>query len=355
MAMSRLWEALGVKPSAVLGHSSGEYAALHASGTMSASDVLYLVGTQATLLTQKFSKGTHVMLSVRESIPVLRARFGSNLPEIACINTPNDTVLSGPAETVAPLIEALTASRVKYTLLNVPYAFHSAQIEPILSDFATKSRGVTFRDPSIAYISPYLGDVISDVSAFRSDYLSQACRGTVDFVGAVEAATKSNIIDSSTIWIEIGPHPVCSAMLKSILSLDTSALPTTSTRREPWSVLTSTLATLYETGIDINWSAYHFDFKAFAKVLEPPSYAWDAKNHWIQYKNNFCLTKGDAPVQQLQPSVLQSAFHTTASAQRVVREADGFIEVESDLAAPKLSGVVQGHKVNDTMLCPSVS
>jgi len=37
--------------------------------------------------------------------------------------------------------------------------------------------------------------------------------------------------------------------------------------------LTSTLATLYETGIDINWSAYHFDFKAFAKVLELPSYA----------------------------------------------------------------------------------
>ena len=54
MALVRLWRAWGVNPCAVVGHSLGQYAALHAAGVISDADVIYLVGRRALLLQEKF-------------------------------------------------------------------------------------------------------------------------------------------------------------------------------------------------------------------------------------------------------------------------------------------------------------
>ena len=43
MALTRLWATWGIKPSVVIGHSLGEYAALEAAGVLSVSDTIYLV------------------------------------------------------------------------------------------------------------------------------------------------------------------------------------------------------------------------------------------------------------------------------------------------------------------------
>lgn len=50
MALARLWISWGVTPSAVTGHSLGEYAALHVAGVLSASDAIFLTGTRAQML-----------------------------------------------------------------------------------------------------------------------------------------------------------------------------------------------------------------------------------------------------------------------------------------------------------------
>lgn len=49
IALSRFWSLLGIKPSAVVGHSLGEYAALVVAGVLSAADALFLVGRRAQL------------------------------------------------------------------------------------------------------------------------------------------------------------------------------------------------------------------------------------------------------------------------------------------------------------------
>lgn len=59
IALAALWRTeAGVEPSMVMGHSLGEYAALHVAGVLSLTDVLYLVGNRARLLSELCEPGS---------------------------------------------------------------------------------------------------------------------------------------------------------------------------------------------------------------------------------------------------------------------------------------------------------
>src|SRR5438132_4940305 len=49
-AMSRLWQALGITPDAIVGHSMGEYVAACLAGVLSLDDALRLVASRARLV-----------------------------------------------------------------------------------------------------------------------------------------------------------------------------------------------------------------------------------------------------------------------------------------------------------------
>ena len=95
IALAKYWASLGVKPSAVIGHSLGEYAALHIAGVVSASDTIFLVGRRARLLEDSCTMNTHLMLAVRGTLSEIRSNVPENSYEVACINGERDIVLSG--------------------------------------------------------------------------------------------------------------------------------------------------------------------------------------------------------------------------------------------------------------------
>lgn len=47
IGLANFWRRLGIEPALVMGHSLGEYAALHVAGVLSLADALYLVGSRA--------------------------------------------------------------------------------------------------------------------------------------------------------------------------------------------------------------------------------------------------------------------------------------------------------------------
>lgn len=354
MALARLWISWGVSPSAVIGHSLGEYAALHVAGVLSASDVIYLTGTRAQMLEESCSASTHTMLAVQSSLSAITPHLVGTSCEVACINGPNETVISGVLVEIDALSALLTTLGLRSIKLDVPFAFHSAQVEPILRAFESTAQGAVFEKPSIPFISPLLKDAVSDSGVLTPSYLSQACRKTVNFLGGIEMARAAGVVNEKTLWVEIGAHPVCSGMLKSILGSQTVALASLRRNGDTWRTLAESIASLHRAGIDINWNEYHRDFESSQEVLKLPTYNWDSKNHWIQYNNNFCLTKGDSvtPVNEASPL-------STTSVQRVVDQSIGTekstVVIESNLSDPTLARVVQGHKVNGAALCPSVS
>lgn len=371
MALSRLWVSWGVLPSSTIGHSLGEYAALFAAGVLTASDTIYLVGIRAQLLSSYCTKATHSMLAVKAPLDAITPLLVGSSCDIACMNQPTNNVISGTNQEINRLTEELRSRGHECVRLGIPYAFHSAQVDAILEKFEAAATMIRFSAPLIPYMSPLLGRIVSDASVLGPAYLSRACRSVVNFQGALEGARKSGVVDQRTLWLEIGSHPACSNMIKGTLGSQTVALPSLRKGTDTWKVLTGTLESLYLSGIEIQWSEYHRDFPSSHKVLELPRYSWDLKNYWIQYKNNFCLTKGDDPPPEQRllatgdlkpapvPAVVPAPVFVSPSVQRVLEEHNAedvsTLLIESDIHDPRLAPAIQGHKVNGAALCPSVS
>ncbi|KAI1500862.1 polyketide synthase [Biscogniauxia marginata] len=360
MALAKLWYSWGIQPSAVLGHSLGEYAALHVSGVLSASDTIYLVGARAQLLVDKCTAGTHAMLAVQGSVETVKEALGPRreTTNVACINGPRETVLSGPSTGVAEIAELLGRAGFKCTQLKVPFAFHSAQVEPILDDFEKLSRSVRFHEPKIPVISPLLGKLVEG-EPIDPAYLRSHAREAVNFLGGLVSAQKSGIIDEKTVWLEVGPHPVCANMVKAAFGVATIATPSLRRNEPTYKTLSSTLCTLHSAGLNIDWNEYHRDFDASVRLLDVPTYSFDLKNYWLQYTGDWSLTKNRGALAATQAKAIEApkAKLSTTTVQNITKEeVKGdivILETESEMTEENLRKVCSGHLVNGTALCPS--
>ena len=351
IALCRLWAAWGVKPDVVIGHSLGEYAALYAAGVLSLTDTIFLVGERARLLEDHCEAGTHAMLAVKSSLSALSDFLRNGSIEVACINGPSEIVLSGPTLEIESAKDTLNDRGIKSTKLSTPYAFHSSQVTAILEKFELVASSITFKQSVIPLLSPLLGRPLIEENIDPS-YLSRHARETVNFSEALKAGLDAGLVGTDTMFVEIGPHPVTTNFAKATLGQSLASSPSLRRNEPAWSCLASTCSLLHNKGIDIDWNEYHRDFASAHELLELPAYGFALKNYWIEYKNNWCLTKGD----KSEPAVAVPTLSTT-SVQKVVQEEysgdTGLLIAESDISRPDLFECISGHQVNDAMFCPS--
>lgn len=356
IALARLWAAWGIVPSIVLGHSLGEYAALTVAGVLSVSDAIFLTSHRARLLEKFCEAGTHVMLAVKASVFTIGDALGGRDYEIACINGPQDTVLSGSVAEIDALAKTLSEKGLKATKLEVPFAFHSAQVDPILDSYEKVANAIVFVKPTVPVISPLLGEAITE-KPIDAHYLCRHAREKVNFLAGLEAAKHAQLINEKTVWLEVGPHPVCSAMVKSTFGTDTLTIPTLRKNEDSWKTIAGSLCALYEKGLNVDWNEYHRDFSSCHSLLRLPAYSFDNKNYWLNYTNNWCLTKGNEDSATGAVVERKSQLSTT-SVQRIVKQDvqknTATVVVESELSHPDLHTAMSGHQVNGASLCPSV-
>ena len=367
IAVAKYWDSLGVKPNVVIGHSLGEYAALHVAGVLSASDTIFLVGHRARMLEQQCKVGSHKMVAVRASLAQIQKSAGDKSYEIACINGPKDTVLSGPVADMDAIILVLEADGCKCFSLDVAFAFHSAQTDPILDEFeAIANSGVLFQAPHLPIISPLLSKVIFDEKSLNANYMRRATRETVNFLSALEMAHQIGTIDDETAWIEIGPHPVCMGFVKSSLSPVNVAVPSLRREDDNWMTMAQSLATLHCAGVQVSWNEFHRPFEMGLRLLDLPTYAWNDKTYWIQYNGDWALTKGNTfydaekglKKAQIAPPMPKSSL-STSTVQQIIEESfngiAGTVVMQSDLMQADFCAAAWGHKMNGCGVVTSVS
>ena len=355
MALARLWISWGISPSTVIGHSLGEYAALNVAGVLSISDTIYLVGRRAELIEKHCTAGTHSLLAAATSVTSTCQVLGADRPNIACINGPRETVISGPTGNLMSYSKTLKAAGIKSVLLPCAFAFHSAQVTTILEPFVESASSVSFANPTIPVISPLLQEVVTGGDVLGPEYLARHARETVDFLGGVVAGRREGLVDQNMIWVEIGPMPICSAFIKSSLGTETVTVPSLHKKEDPWRTVSSGLSLLHCKGLQIDWDEVHSEYESSHAVLSLPSYTFENKNYWLGYHNNWCLTKGEAmeaPTEKRRDGRL-----STSSVQKLTKQDYGekitFV-AESDLSDPDLNGAIFGHLVNGSALCPAV-
>ncbi|KAI9792875.1 MAG: Type I Iterative PKS [Piccolia ochrophora] len=355
IAIAKFWGSLGVKPSAVIGHSLGEYAALHVAGVLSAADTIFLAGQRAKCLEQACEIGSHVMMAVRGTLSEIKENAGNKPFEVACINGEKDIVLSGTREQMNSVAESLKEKGHKCHKLDIPYAFHSAQVEPMLDAFETIAKGVNFKTPNVPVLSPLLGKVIFDGKTINATYMRRATRETVNFIGAIEAGKKITTIDEKTLWIEAGPHPVCCGFVRNAIPNVSVAVPTLKKNEDNWTTLAQSLSALHCSGVNIDWNELNQPFEKAHTLLDLPTYAWNDKNFWIQYNGDWALTKGNSSGEpkvtaaHVQPTPKSNL--RTSTVQQVIEESftdtTGRVVMQSDLMHPEFLAAANGHCMNN--------
>ena len=360
VALASLWRSWGIAPSAVIGHSLGEYAALCVAGVLSVSDMLFLVGKRAELMEKRCIANSYAMLAVQsDSEHIQQIISAEKIPscEIACFNGPSNTVVSGMRKDVDLLAERLDGMGVKKTLLELPFAFHSVQMDPILEDIRAIALNVEFLKPTVPIASTLLGSLVREEGVITADYLSRQARQPVRFQQALCSLRSECIAGDETLWIEIGVHPLCHSMVRSTLGMSPTKAITTLRRDEDcWSTISKSISNIFNSGAKVMWTEYHRDFRGALKLLELPSYAFELKNYWIQHEGDWSLRKGDTPIVNSTSALPPQTFSTTCLQQvesEIIARDSAAVVFSSRLAEPNLNTAVRGHLVNNIGLCPS--
>jgi iron transport multicopper oxidase len=353
IALLNTWKSWGIEPDIVMGHSLGEYVALCAAGVLSVYDVLYLIGSRGQLMQSNCAPYTHSMLAIESSCNIVEKVLESEEFSdctISCINSQCSTVVSGSLEKLKALRSKFEGTRT--SMLNLPYAFHSAQVDPVLDEFRLVSAGVRFNKPRIPVISTLLGLAVEKEGVFGADYLARQTREPVDFLRGVKAC-KQKAMGPRSVWLEVGPAPVCLGLMRSTVATSVDhMIPTLKPNTNSWTTVSKAVSQLYTTGANIQWASYHKDCIQSLHLLRMPTYAFDTKKYWIPYEGDWALMTRDYP----KTNGLLSNFSTTCL-QRIDEEVheqhSSSITFSSDMAEPGLFGMIQGHLVHGFGLCPS--
>jgi pimeloyl-ACP methyl ester carboxylesterase len=89
-ALCGLWRAWGVEPSAVLGHSVGEYAAACAAGVFELEDALVLIAERGRLMESSHQEGAMVAVFADEALVAQALEPHGEQVAIAAINAPGN-------------------------------------------------------------------------------------------------------------------------------------------------------------------------------------------------------------------------------------------------------------------------
>ncbi|WP_280316329.1 type I polyketide synthase, partial [Nocardia wallacei] len=270
VALFRLLESWGATPDAVVGHSVGEIVAAHVAGVLSLADAARVVAERGRLM--QSLPGGGAMIAVRASEDAVRPRLLDGT-EIAAVNGPRSVVVSGNAEAVEAVAATLAATGCRTKRLTVSHAFHSASMDPILSDFAAAVAGISPAAPRIPVISNRTGAPGGDDYGSAA-YWVRHVRDAVRFGDGIATLRDQG----ARRFVEIGPHSGLTAAVADIVD-DAAVIATLPTPGGEPAAVVAGLGRLFEAGHDVDWPKF-FEGTG-ARRVTVPTYAFQRENYWL--------------------------------------------------------------------------
>ncbi|MDX3110282.1 type I polyketide synthase, partial [Nonomuraea angiospora] len=132
VALAELWESVGVRPTAVVGHSQGEVAAACVAGVLSLADAVRVVVLRSRLFAAELW-GRGAIAAVGLPAEVVRERIaslGAGL-EVSADNGPASCAVAGPTQALEELVERLRGEGVRARVIATTVASHSQMVEPL--------------------------------------------------------------------------------------------------------------------------------------------------------------------------------------------------------------------------------
>jgi acyl transferase domain-containing protein len=277
VSLAAVWEAAGVVPDAVVGHSQGEIAAACVAGILSLEDAARVVALRSRALGVLAGRGG--MLAVAEPAAVTAGRLGGwpGLLSVAAVNGPADTVVSGQPEALAELAETCGRAGVRTRVLPVDYASHSPQVEEIREEVLAGLAGICPGTGRVPMVSAMTGELLDGPGA-DPEYWYASLRAPVEFDRAVRVLTGAG----HRVFVEVSAHPVLAGSVEQILegtaAAGDGAVVTGTLRRGDGGParFSLSLAQAHVHGTGVNWAAV----LGQGAVVELPTYAFQRQRFW---------------------------------------------------------------------------
>ncbi|PGH11972.1 hypothetical protein AJ79_04559 [Helicocarpus griseus UAMH5409] len=298
IALVDLLYSVGIKPDAVLGHSSGEIAAAYASGALSQREAL-LVAYHRGLLVNITRKGAMLAVNLGEDETAKYiSQLKSGTAVLACSNSPESTTVSGDESAIAELEKLLHVVSVFYRRLKVSTAYHSHHVKAVAKTYqgALKELSNSLTRDSVKFISSVTAQEMN--VGFGPKYWVRNLVSKVRFCDALKycsttlSKASSTTLASPTItFVEVGPHNVLSGPIRqTMLKLDSPTSPAFRSfsallrNRNALSTFMDLACALFENGCPVDLKSVNLLINPHQKrkVLgDLPPYAWDhSDKYW---------------------------------------------------------------------------
>ncbi|GAA3440284.1 hypothetical protein GCM10018954_099070 [Kutzneria kofuensis] len=244
VSLAAVWESVGVRPDAVIGHSQGEIAAACVAGALSLADAAKIVSLRSRVIAEELA-GRGGMLSIALDPGEIDLPAGV---EVAVVNSPGATVVAGAPDLLEELESRCRASDVRVRRLPVDYASHTAHVDAVADRIAEELTGITTAPPRVPWMSTV--DVTWIDGELGPDYWVRNLRQPVRFADAVtELGTQGY-----GTFVEVSSHPVLTTAIEATVE---DALVVGTLRRDdggPERLLRS-FAELHVGGGALDWTA----------------------------------------------------------------------------------------------------
>jgi acyl transferase domain-containing protein/acyl carrier protein len=273
--------AYGVKPSAMLGHSMGEFVAATVAEVFTLENAVRVIDARARFMDEAPS-GAMLSVPLPES-----ELFLPDGVTVAAYNGPRLVTLAGPHVLLDEVRETLAESGVTCRLLRVPHAMHSVAMAAPAAEFATFMETVPVGVSTIPFISNVTGTWIAEEDIRSPRYWGSQMREPVQ----VERGLANLLSRTDGSLVETGPG-------RSMLSLAQAAqparlvqtLPSADDGRNDLEVLHEAFAALWESGTELSWSA----FAREGRRTSLPTYSFQRKRYWTDPASDRPAVKPDA-------------------------------------------------------------
>lgn len=274
-ALCELWRSWGVVPDAVLGHCAGEMAAAIVSGAVDLETALQVICERARLMQALPAGGGMVAVFAPVSdVETILSATGSEV-DIAAVNAPTETVISGPTIALEAVCHHLEKAGINNKKLQVSEAAHSRLIEPMLEAFTTKLRQHHLDIPKIPFISSVTGKVESE-RITRAEHWVEQMRQPVLFTSGLESLREFRC----DVFLEIGPQPVLMGLVRRSASSHTETLiPGLRAGRSDRLQISEAVAQLFVAGTKISWGRYYG--RSQSTYVDLPTYPFQRRRYWL--------------------------------------------------------------------------
>jgi [acyl-carrier-protein] S-malonyltransferase len=218
IAYMEAFQAQGVRPDYVAGHSLGEYSALVAAGVISFEDAVRTVRARGEFMEKAVPGGLGAMAAVlgaeREALSALCEEIsaGGSVVELANVNCPGQIVVSGTKEGVAAVVDRGKEAGAKRVIpLEVSGPFHSSLMKPASEQLAEVLASVQMQPAKVPVVANVNASPVDQPAAIR-ELLVRQVYSPVLWEDTIVFLTSQGV----DTFIEIGSGSVLAGLIKKI-------------------------------------------------------------------------------------------------------------------------------------------